>query len=146
MIEIKKKINCVFEAAEYLCRRGSGKSICTKLFEAKRDCGNMTNIPLALFEGAEKLEAILDERVPKNETTELYFSPLYPDVTGTGDVISLGRLLLSCPDEAPNDYTIDDLIDLAPVAIASPALERFFLNSSLFSSDNALETAFFASE
>ncbi len=25
MIEIKKKINCVFEAAEYLCRRGSGK-------------------------------------------------------------------------------------------------------------------------
>ena len=97
MIEIKKKINCVFEAAEYLCRRGSGKSICTKLFEAKRDCGNMTNIPLALFEGAEKLEAILDERVPKNETTELYFSPLYPDVTGTGDVISLGRLLLSCP-------------------------------------------------
>ena len=38
MIEIKKKINCVFEAAEYLCRRGSGKSICTKLFEAKRDC------------------------------------------------------------------------------------------------------------
>lgn len=75
MIEIKKKINCVFEAAEYLCRRGSGKSICTKLFEAKRDCGNMTNIPLALFEGAEKLEAILDERVPKTRQRNFIFLP-----------------------------------------------------------------------
>ena len=37
MIEIKKKINCVFGPAEYLCRRGSGKSICPKLFEATRD-------------------------------------------------------------------------------------------------------------
>ena len=125
MIEIKKKINCVFEAAEYLCRRGSGKSICTKLFEAKRDCGNMTNIPLALFEGAEKLEAILDERVPKNETTELYFSPLYPDVTGTGDVISLGRLLLSCPDEAPNDYTIDDLINFYEKASLDDRVQKY---------------------
>ncbi len=111
MIEFKKKINCTYEAAEYLCRRGNGKSVCTKLLEAKRDSGNMQDIQFASLDGVARLETILDEQIPKNETMERYFSPLYPDVTETGDVISLGRLLLSCPDKAPADYTVNDLIN-----------------------------------
>lgn len=125
MIEFKEKINYLYEATEYLCRRDNGKSICTKLLEAKRDSKNMPNIPFASLEGVAKLESLLDEHIVKDEVMVFYFSPLCEDITETGDVISLGKLLLSCPDNAPADYSIDDLIAFYREASTNDIIKKY---------------------